>query len=120
MNRDELIENLSSDILTYVMHGSFPEGRFASEIKPVGLDDRFNDYEMLVRLHFILRPEIVDFVNELPKRIREIQTETRSVSNTVRGRIEGRIDWNQTVQKRYSKNPHDNALFVCDWPVVCE
>jgi hypothetical protein len=114
MNREELLEALTGDILTYVMHGSFPEHHLAEQIKFDGLDERFDDYETLVRLHFILRPDVVDFVEALPKQLRQVKTQTENVSNTVRGQIEGRIDWNKTYRERYSKNPGDGSVFVCE------
>jgi len=114
MRRDELIEGLSQDVLAYVMHGSFPEQQVVEELRPDALDTRFDDYESLVRLHFVLRPDVVDFVERLPRRLRSIRTETESVSNTSRGQVDGRIDWNRTVRERYSRNPKDRSLFVCE------
>ncbi|MDR9432062.1 MAG: hypothetical protein RI568_15380, partial [Natronomonas sp.] len=114
MDRDELVAGLSQDILTYVMHGSFPEDHVAAELKPNGLDERFDDFESLVRLHFILKPAIVDFVEALPKRLRNIKTGTETTTTVSRGSISGRIDWPSTVKQRYSTNPHNRALFVCD------
>ncbi|MFB6296179.1 MAG: hypothetical protein ABEH66_04970 [Halobacteriales archaeon] len=114
MNREELLEALTSDILTYVMHGSFPEHHLAEQIKFEGLDERFDDYETLIRLHFVLRPDVVDFVEDLPKHLRQVKTQTENVSRTVRGQVEGRIDWNKTYRERYSTNPGDTSLFVCE------
>jgi hypothetical protein len=114
MKRHELIEGLTQDILTYVMHGTFPERHVAEELKPSELDERFNDYDSLIRLHFILRPEVVDFVESLPSHLRSLKTQTENVSTTTRGSVDGRIDWQSTVQKRYSRNPGDTALFVCE------
>jgi hypothetical protein len=114
MDRDELVAGLSQDILTYVMHGSFPENHVAAELKPNGLDERFDDFESLVRLHFILKPGVVDFVEALPKRLRNIKTGTETTTTVSRGSISGRIDWPSTVKQRYSTNPHNRALFVCD------
>lgn len=114
MNRDELLDQLSQDILAYVMHGEFPEHHFTQEIAPSELDERFHDYEMLVRLHFILRPDVVDFVESLPQHLRNIKTQTATVSSTRRGTVQGRINWAATTQERYSKNPQDGSIFVCD------
>jgi len=114
MDREHLLRTLTSDILTYVMHGSFPEQHAMERIKPNGLDHRFDDFEMLMRLHFILRPDVVDFVEELPVRLRSIKTQTESVSSVSRGTVDGRIDWHGTTQERYSRNPQDKALFVCE------
>lgn len=114
MHRDELIESLTADVLTYVMHGSFPEQHVAQHVKPEGLDERFDDFEMLAGLHFILQPGVVDFVEALPVRLRSIKTQTKNVSTVSRGTVDGRIDWGATTQKRYSRNPRDSALFVCE------
>ncbi|ACV49119.1 hypothetical protein GBQ70_02340 [Halomicrobium sp. ZPS1] len=114
MDRDALLEQLSEDILAYVMHGSFPERHLVQEIAPDGFADRFDDYETLVRLHFVLKPAVVDFVERLPKRLRSIKTQTENVSTTTRGAVEGRIDWAGTVRERYARNPRDRSLFVCE------
>ena len=114
MDRKALIESLTSDVLTYVMHGSFPEEYVAEQLKFAGLDERFDDFEMLVRLHFILRPAVVDFVEELPANLRRLKTQTRTVSAVSNGTVDGRIDWGGTIRERYSSNPRNRALFVCE------
>ena len=114
MNREELLDQLTQDILTYAMHGAFPEHEVARSIKPEGLDKRFEDYELLLDLHFILKEDVVEFVRELPKQLRSIRTETETVSRTRRGTIDGHINWNSTIKRRYSQNPNDSSLFVCD------
>jgi hypothetical protein len=114
MRREQLVEGLSQDILAYVMHGSFPEQHVVSELSPDGVDSRFEDYESLVRLHFLLRRDVVEFVERLPRRLRGIETATENVSNRTRGGVDGRINWPGTVKQRYSRNPNDRSLFVCD------
>jgi len=96
------------------MHGSFPEKHVVERIKLDGLDERFDDFEALMRLHFVLRPDVVDFVEALPTRLRNIKTQTKNVASVSRGTVDGRIDWSGTVQERYSRNPRDKALFVCE------
>ena len=114
MNRRALVEQLSEDILTYVMHGSFPNEHLATEIKPDALDERFYDYEMLIRLHFVLDPGVISFVESLPSRLRGIKTQTKRVSNESRGGFDGRINWTETIKRRHITNPGDNSLFVCE------
>lgn len=114
MDREALVSGLSQDILTYVMHGTFPEAHIARELKPTGLDERFDDYESLVQLHFLLKPEVVEFVERLPERLRNVKTQTENVRSVSRGEVSGRINWPATVTKRYSTNPRDSSLFVCD------
>lgn len=114
MNREELLDQLTQDVLTYVMHGAFPEDEIARSIKPDGLDERFEDYELLLDLHFILTEDVIEFVRELPAHLRNVRTETETVSRTRRGTVDGHINWNSTIKERYSRNPDDGSLFVCD------
>ena len=114
MDRGELVDALATDIFAYVMHGDLSERHLASELRPDDLDERFADFESLVRLHFVLRSDVVDFVEALPKRLRSVKTQTRDVTETTRGGVDGRIDWPSTVRERYATNPSDSGLFVCD------
>jgi hypothetical protein len=114
MERAELVDALSEDVLAYVMHGNISERHLVGELRPDGLDERFTDFESLVRLHFVLRPDVVEFVEALPKRLRSIKTQTKDITETTRGSVDGRVDWQSTVRTRYARNPHDNALFVCE------
>ncbi len=114
MNRDDLLDQLTEDILTYVMHGAFPEQELAASIKPDELDDRFTDYELLLDLHFILSPDVVAFVEQLPQRVRNLQTDTESVARTKRGTVDGKINWSATIKQRYTQNPRDRSMFVCE------
>lgn len=114
MDRDDLLDRLTEDILAYVMNGAFPEREFANVIKPDALDERFSEYELLLDLHFILTPEVIQFVEELPRNVRTLKTETESVSRTTRGAIDGKIDWAGTIKQRYTQTPSDRSLFVCD------
>ncbi|WP_256392029.1 hypothetical protein [Natronoarchaeum rubrum] len=114
MNRDALLERLTEDILAYAMHGSFPESELARSIKPEQLDERFEEYELLLDLHFILQDDVVAFVRDLSEQLRSIRTETRTTSRTRRGTVDGRINWGDTIKKRYTEHPRDNSIFVCD------
>jgi len=114
MDREALIDSVSEDLFAYVMHGSMPEDHVAAQIKPNGLDERFEDFDSLVDLHFVLRPDVVEFVESLPHRIRSIKTQTKNVTTANRGEISGRIDWEATMTTRASSAPGDRSLFVCD------
>lgn len=114
MNRDELLDQLTEDILAHVMRGSFPERELAESIKPEQLDKRFEEYELLLDLHFILKSDVVDFVRDLSTHLRSIRTETQTTARTRRGTVDGRINWNETIKKRYAEHPRDRSIFVCD------
>ncbi len=114
MDRDELISAVSEDLFAYVMHGEIAEAQIATQLKPTGLDERFESFDALVDLHFLLRPPVVNFVEKLPTHIRSVKTQTKNVQQTTRGGINGRIDWPSTVKRRCSSAPGDRSLFVCD------
>lgn len=114
MNKNQLLDALTKDILAYVMRGTFPEREFARSIKPEQLDERFEEYELLLDLHFILQDDVIEFVRDLPEHLRSVRTETRTVSRTRRGTVDGRINWGATVKKRYAEHPRDSSIFVCD------
>ncbi len=114
MNTDDILEQLTEDILVYVMQGSFPERELARSIKPEQLDERFEEYELLLDLHFILQEDVVTFIRELRAHLRSIRTETRTTSRTRRGTVDGRINWGRTIKKRYAEHPRDASIFVCD------
>jgi|GEM_PF-463712 len=114
MDRKNLLEGLSEDIYTYVMHGVIPESVVTKNIKPEDLDERFENFRLLMDLHFILKEDVVEFVELLSDRLREIKTQTKNRKRTYRGTTEGRIDWQSTLNKRYSENPDDPSLFVCE------
>lgn len=114
MNRQEMLDKLTQDILAYVMAGDFPEREIAQTIKPTELDKRFDEYELLLDLHFVLREDVVAFVEKLPDRLRRIRTETERTAKTARGAVDGRINWNATYKQRYSQNPRDTSIFVVE------
>lgn len=114
MNREAMLDTLTQDILAYVMAGNFPEREIAQTIKPTELDQRFNEYELLLDLHFILREDVVAFVEALPDRLRRIRTETERSAKTARGAVDGRINWNATYKRRYAQFPRDTSIFVVD------
>lgn len=114
MDDDDIIEQLGQDIFAYVMSGSRAETEIASRIKPEELSERFLDYQLLLDLHFILRPEVVEFVKDLPQRLRSIKTSTETKTRVQQGGIEGQINWGSTIKRRYSQNPSDRSIFVTD------
>jgi len=114
MNRTALIEQLSQDIFGYLLEGQLTTDAVAEVIRPESLDTRFEDFERLANLHFILREPVEEFVEDLDYRLRNIRTSTKQQSNVFRGGIEGHIDWPSTFQYRYSKEPGNTAVYVCD------
>jgi hypothetical protein len=114
MDRAELLDGLTADVLSYVMHGSVSEDVVAERIKLEGLDRRFDEFRTLVDLHFVLREDVVAFVRDLPGHLRELETSTRTRTRMSNGSVEGRVNWQETIRRRNSQSPGNTALFVCE------
>ena len=54
MDRDEILAQLTQDVLSYVMQGGFPESEVARSIRPAGVDERVAEDESLLDPHFVL------------------------------------------------------------------
>lgn len=75
----------------------------------------YYDYmDLLIRIQFILRKDVIAFVRELPGRVRSIKTIVNKNPELVQGRIDGKIDWHMTIKSRMAENPLDTTLFVID------
>lgn len=114
MNREEILDRLVNDIISYKMSGAIAETTIARSLKPDGLDVRFDEYDLLLDLHFVLKPDVVEFVEDLSHALRHLRTETRNVSRLNRGGVTGRIDWQQTIKTRHSKHPRNPGIFVVE------
>jgi len=114
MDRQELIDTIAEDLFSYAMAGHIDVDAVANGLKPQGLADRYVDYELLVRLHFILLPAVIDFVDQLPDRLRHIKTESAHTQLDAHGEIRGRINWPATLAQRSQTAPGDRSRFVID------
>lgn len=112
MDEEDIVEELTQDVFSYVMHGGVPED-FAVNALAADIKNRFADYSELVQIHFLLQEDVQNFVENLPDRVRSMKTETRRRSETRNGSIEGRIDWSETFRERNSRG-RNPALFVCE------
>jgi len=68
----------------------------------------------LVRIHFILRTDTVDFIIKLPERLRRIRIATKKTNRTVDGQVQGKINWARTMQLRCISYPCDATHFVIE------
>lgn len=75
----------------------------------------YYDYlDVLIRIQFILRKDVLNFIEMLPMWIRSIKTIVNKNPEITQGRISGKIDWHMTIKTRMAENPLDKTLFVID------
>ena len=106
---EEMIEEVAEKMVVYLKDGRLSTQSFLNKI-----DLQINNIEELLRLHFIIKEDVVNFIKKLPWRIRNIKTSTQKINRHYRNQVRGRIDWQSTITSRCHKNYQDNTLFVCE------
>lgn len=101
---------VKEELITYLAAGTINQEQYVDAIDYAGLN--IEDFDRLKSLHFVLAPDVVDFVERIPEWIRRVKTVTREQTDTVRGEVRGSIDWRQTQQRRAKAGYDDPTLFV--------
>lgn len=107
---EELIEEIGGNFNAFLKAGICLD-TFSKKIDP---ELNINNLHKLLRIHFVLTDEVIDFVQALPKRVRRIKTTVDKRSQILNGEVKGRIEWDKTVKERCKCNYGDLTLFVCN------
>lgn len=113
---EELLEEIGDDFNTYLKKGILDIGPFSDKIEP---NLNIDNLEDLLKIHFILtrkrdqEPGVIDFIQELPQKIRKIKTTITHENRLLEGEVKGRIDWQRTIKTRNSTGCSNETLFVC-------
>lgn len=125
LEKRELVNEVASLASAYLGRGiKIPD------VDCVDPDDRIRDISDLLVRYFVITginqvderlepsseqasPEVVPFVKKLPGRIKRIKTATDREIQIQRGTIEGRIDWQETIETRSLRGTTDRTLFAC-------
>ncbi len=111
---EELVAEAASEFVTFLSRGSINERQVSENLDFADLE--IDNFRRLKRVHFVLSTPVIEFVQQLPQRIRQIKKETQRSQKIARGQIEGRIDWGATTKLRNSQSYGDKTLFVCQTP----
>ncbi|WP_459195669.1 hypothetical protein [Wukongibacter baidiensis] len=106
-NLKSLISEIAEDLIIYMKSGKLEPMTFLKD-----LDINVHNFDQLLKIHFLLKQEVKEFVLELPKMIRKFRTSTSKSSRTLRSEIKGQIDWKKNTQLR--SNSSDDSLFACN------
>ncbi len=111
-----LLNEISNELNQFLMYGNLSP--FTKEIDPNLNIDNLNK---LLRIHFILTRSngkdkigVIDFVEQLPSRLRRIKTTIKKETEILDGEVRGRISWKDTISERFKRNPKDKTIFVCE------
>ncbi|PSQ48044.1 hypothetical protein BRD19_07840 [Halobacteriales archaeon SW_7_65_23] len=124
LNKRELARDVADLANTYL-----GKGTRIPAVETISPEDRIRNIEELLLRYFVVTgidmadgdvspsveqpsPDVMPFVRKLPGRIRRIKTTTEPQIDIQRGRIEGRIDWQETIKTRARRAPNDQQLFA--------
>ncbi len=101
-----LLDEVGSYLITFLKHGNI-----SSFTKKIDEELNIDDMEKLLRIHFVLRNDVIEFIEHVPQWIRRIKTTTIQENERQHGKIRGKIDWQKTIKQRCSENFADPTLF---------
>ena len=107
---DKLINEIGDNFNMFLKAGIRLE-TFSKKIDP---ELNINNLNKLLRIHFVLTGDVIDFVQALPKRVQRIKTTVDKRSRILNGEVRGRIEWDKTIKERGKCNYSDLTLFVCN------
>lgn len=96
---EDLFKEIVDDLIIYLQQGKISITPFLERLK---LNIENLDY--LLDIHFILLPEVIDFVIELSALLRKIKVSSSSKREMTQDNIRGPIDYNYTLQSRHRTN----------------
>lgn len=108
-SKEELLESISDDLIIYLKSG---------KLSPLPFFNKFNlntnRFEDLLKVHFLLKKEVREYILELQNLIRNLKTSTNLSQTIYHGQIKGSIDWNETHNYRMNTNYKDKTIFACN------
>ena len=107
-SKEELLGPISDDLIIYLKSG---------KLSPLPFFNKFNlninRIEDLLKIHFLLKEEVRQYIMKLQNRIRNLKTSTHLNQTIYHGKVKGNIDWYKTNNYRMNTNYSDKTVFVC-------
>jgi len=104
--KEELIKKINDDLITYLKSGFFSPNTF---LKKLNLN--IENFERLIKLHFILLNEVREYIKNLPFLIRTLKVSSSMNEQISREAIKGQINWQKTIKERLNTGYRDKTLF---------
>lgn len=82
---------------------------FLADMEP---EINISGIDRILRIHFALRKDVLEFVRQLPDRVKRLKSRVDMSPEESKNMIRGKIDWNRTIKARYSENPEDSSHYV--------
>jgi len=108
-SKEVLLESIKEDLLVYLKAGKLSPIPFLNK-----LNLNIEKIEDLLKIHFLLKPEVKDYILKLPTMIRDLKVSTNLTQEINHNQIRGGIDWKETIRQRLNTNYKDKTLFSCN------
>ena len=108
-SKEELMKAISDDLIIYLKSGKLSPKPFLNQ-----LNLNIDRIEDLIKIHFLLLPEVRDYILDLPHLIRNLKTSTNLTNAICHNEVRGSIHWQNTINLKLNTNYRDNTLFVCN------
>lgn len=111
----ELVAAIADDFNTYIGKGV----RIDPLVSDVDPELNVRGLDRLLRIHFVLsetgedRIGVIDFVEALPERMRQLKTTLKPRVVQRDGEVRGRVDWQETVKRRYREGGTGRMQYAC-------
>ena len=115
-SEEQLLEEVSEHLSIYLKDGKICLDSFVHKTDPTL---RISDIERLLRIHFVLTKKsspdvgVIDFVQNLPDRIRKIKTGSIECPELVTGSVKGRVNWPKSFVEQQRRRGAQERTFVC-------
>jgi hypothetical protein len=104
--KEELIKKINDDLITYLKSGYFSPNTFLQK-----LNLNIENFERLIKLHFLLLDEVREYIKSLPFLIRTLKVSSSKNEQVSREGIKGQINWQKTLKERLNIGYKDKTLF---------
>jgi len=113
-----LIDDIAEDFVIFLKEGEKMD--FSSIFQEMDPSLKIINIEKLLRIHFVLTETdqegnvgVIQFVQNLPDRLRRVKTTVKPKTEKYEGEVRGRIKWNETINLQNNCNSGIPS-FICD------
>ncbi|WP_237738192.1 hypothetical protein [Caldicellulosiruptor sp. F32] len=107
--KEVLYEAIKDHLIIYLKSGKLSLFTFLNK-----LNLNIHRIEDLLRIHFLLKSEVRDFVLNLPSMLRKLKVSTILSEETNHVQVKGQINWQKTLIRRFNQNCKDSTLLCCN------
>ena len=104
---EQLIRDIAKDLVGFLKNGSIE-----TFSRKIDADLNIDDLEKLLKIHFLLKDDVIKFVNSMPEKIKRIKTTTRIFEDDSDSEVRGKIIWDRTFRRRLKKGSLKGTSFI--------